>query len=251
MEGDTVTAWHRWVANGRRKRRRTVEAHSGPSRQAACVVVCPGHGRRFPESARSLLPHHGCVMVCKLQHKPPSSHHSPARRRPCPCPSLHNRTSSGSLVSWSSVGHAPRRHTALLLKRWSPSHASAISSTRVRHSPCPHARPVRLLSSLFLCAPCFLAVRPPSLPPPCLSQTPEAELQPAMHPSNYAHWSLTTARDLTLEAARDASNSRKSSTRMLPSGQLKKLLDSRSEREVLEGLRRVVTVCWTPALVPR
>ena len=64
-----------------------------------------------------------------------------------------------------------------------------------------------------------------------------------MHPSNYAHWSLTTARDLTLEAARDAANIRnKTSTKMPPSGQLKKLLDSRSERDVLEGLRRVITV---------
>ncbi|KAF2688190.1 ARM repeat-containing protein [Lentithecium fluviatile CBS 122367] len=65
-----------------------------------------------------------------------------------------------------------------------------------------------------------------------------------MHPSHFAHWSLSTARDLTLEAARDASNARKSSTRMLPSGQLKKLLDSRSERDVLEGLRRVVTMSY-------
>ncbi|KAF2645276.1 ARM repeat-containing protein, partial [Massarina eburnea CBS 473.64] len=55
---------------------------------------------------------------------------------------------------------------------------------------------------------------------------------------------IDTARDLTLEAARDASNARKTSTRMLPSGQLKKLLDSRSEREVLEGLRRVVTMSY-------
>ena len=67
-----------------------------------------------------------------------------------------------------------------------------------------------------------------------------------MHPSNFAHWSLSTARDLTLEAARDASNARKTSTRPLPSAQLKKLLDSRSERDVLEGLRRVVTVRATP-----
>ncbi|KAJ4301741.1 AP-3 complex subunit beta [Kalmusia sp. IMI 367209] len=65
-----------------------------------------------------------------------------------------------------------------------------------------------------------------------------------MHPSNYAHWSLTTARDLTLEAARDAANVRKTSTKMLPSGQLKKLLDSRSERDVVEGLRRVVTMSY-------
>ena len=67
-----------------------------------------------------------------------------------------------------------------------------------------------------------------------------------MHPSNFAHWSLSTARDLTLEAARDASNARRTPTRPLPSAQLKKLLDSRSERDVLEGLRRVVTVRATP-----
>ena len=72
-----------------------------------------------------------------------------------------------------------------------------------------------------------------------------------MHPSNFAHWSLSTARDLTLEAARDASNARKAPTRPLPSAQLKKLLDSRSERDVLEGLRRVVTVCHCPPALPR
>jgi hypothetical protein len=67
-----------------------------------------------------------------------------------------------------------------------------------------------------------------------------------MHPSNFAHWSFTTARDLTLEAARDASNVRRTSTKELPSGQLKKLLDSRSERDIIDGLRRVVTVGTTP-----
>ncbi|KAG9194629.1 hypothetical protein G6011_04664 [Alternaria panax] len=65
-----------------------------------------------------------------------------------------------------------------------------------------------------------------------------------MHPSNFAHWSLSAARDLTLEAARDASNVRRAPTKELPSGQLKKLLDSRSERDVLEGLRRVVTMTY-------
>ncbi|KAF2855858.1 ARM repeat-containing protein [Plenodomus tracheiphilus IPT5] len=65
-----------------------------------------------------------------------------------------------------------------------------------------------------------------------------------MHPSNFAHWSFSTARDLTLEAARDASNARRTTTKELPSGQLKKLLDSRSEREILEGLRRVVTMSY-------
>jgi hypothetical protein len=70
-----------------------------------------------------------------------------------------------------------------------------------------------------------------------------------MHPSSFAHWSLSTARDLTLEAARDASNVRRAPTKELPSGQLKKLLDSRTERDVLEGLRRVVTVGY-PAPQP-
>lgn len=58
------------------------------------------------------------------------------------------------------------------------------------------------------------------------------------------HTSLTgsTARDLTLEAARDASALRKPSTHLMPIPQLKKLLDSRNEREVLEGLRRVIAV---------
>lgn len=53
---------------------------------------------------------------------------------------------------------------------------------------------------------------------------------------------LETARDLTLEAARDASYIRKTSTRVLPAAQLKKLLDSRSDRDVLEGLRKVITM---------
>lgn len=55
---------------------------------------------------------------------------------------------------------------------------------------------------------------------------------------------LETARDLTLDAARDAGSARKTSARILPSGQLKKLLDSRAERDVLEGLRRVVTMSY-------
>ena len=65
-----------------------------------------------------------------------------------------------------------------------------------------------------------------------------------MHPSAFAHWSLSAARDLTLEAARDASSARKPQQRDLPSAQLKKLLDSRSERHVLDGLRRVVTMSY-------
>ncbi|KAL5117910.1 AP-3 complex subunit beta [Pleosporales sp. CAS-2024a] len=55
---------------------------------------------------------------------------------------------------------------------------------------------------------------------------------------------LETARDLTLEAATHASNVRRAPARELPAGQLKKLLDSRAEREVLDGLRRVVTMSY-------
>lgn len=53
---------------------------------------------------------------------------------------------------------------------------------------------------------------------------------------------LTTmpARDLTLDAAKEA-GSRKS-TKPLPAQQIKKLLDSRSERDVLDGLRRVISM---------
>ncbi|KAI5363257.1 Putative clathrin/coatomer adaptor, adaptin-like, armadillo-like helical, AP complex subunit beta [Septoria linicola] len=49
-----------------------------------------------------------------------------------------------------------------------------------------------------------------------------------------------TARDLTLEAARDAGPRR--SVKALPAAQIKKMLDSRHEREVLDGLRRVVAM---------
>lgn len=52
---------------------------------------------------------------------------------------------------------------------------------------------------------------------------------------------LWIARDLTLEAARDAGAGRRS-VKQMPPAQIKKLLDSRNEREVLEGLRRVIEV---------
>ncbi|KAH9807821.1 AP-3 complex subunit beta-1 [Teratosphaeria destructans] len=51
---------------------------------------------------------------------------------------------------------------------------------------------------------------------------------------------LETARDLTLEAARDVGP--RKSTRPLPALHIKKLLDSRNEREVLDGLRRVIAM---------
>ncbi|KAI9821753.1 MAG: AP-3 complex subunit beta [Pycnora praestabilis] len=56
------------------------------------------------------------------------------------------------------------------------------------------------------------------------------------------------ARDLTLEAAQSAGSTRglRSSTtvRNLPVAQLKKLLDSRNDREVLEGLRKVISMMY-------
>ncbi|KAF2672186.1 ARM repeat-containing protein [Microthyrium microscopicum] len=56
---------------------------------------------------------------------------------------------------------------------------------------------------------------------------------------------VETARDLTLEAARDAAASRRTVSRPLPPAALKKLLDSRREAEVLDGLRRVMALFYS------
>ena len=57
---------------------------------------------------------------------------------------------------------------------------------------------------------------------------------------------LGPARDLTLEAAQSAGSGRILSTRGaprdVPFAQVKKLLDSRHDRELLEGLRKVIAV---------
>jgi AP-3 complex subunit beta len=55
---------------------------------------------------------------------------------------------------------------------------------------------------------------------------------------------LDLARDLTVEAAQAVSTSRisKSSSKTIPFIKLKALLDSRSDRDILEGLRKVVSV---------
>lgn len=58
---------------------------------------------------------------------------------------------------------------------------------------------------------------------------------------------LEAARELTLEASRDASSARKP-LRPLPPSQIQKLLDSRSERDVLDGLRRVIAMQYTSPL---
>lgn len=49
------------------------------------------------------------------------------------------------------------------------------------------------------------------------------------------------ARELTLDAAQSARSS-KSTSKPLPAAQVKKLLDSRNDREVLDGLRKVISV---------
>ncbi|KAI1209819.1 ARM repeat-containing protein [Annulohypoxylon truncatum] len=54
---------------------------------------------------------------------------------------------------------------------------------------------------------------------------------------------LESARELTLDAAQAARSSR-STTRTLPVPQIKKLLDSRNDREVLDGLRRVISMMY-------
>lgn len=50
------------------------------------------------------------------------------------------------------------------------------------------------------------------------------------------------ARDLTIDAAQAARSSR-TTQKSLSTAQIRKLLDSRNEREVLDGLRKVITVC--------
>lgn len=55
------------------------------------------------------------------------------------------------------------------------------------------------------------------------------------------------ARDLTLEAARDASVARKT-RRQIPPAQLRTLLESRKEGEVIDGLRRVLAVCYSTSI---
>ncbi|KAG4428280.1 hypothetical protein IFR05_016236 [Cadophora sp. M221] len=54
---------------------------------------------------------------------------------------------------------------------------------------------------------------------------------------------LESARELTLDAAQSARSSR-SSVKTLPAAQIKKLLDSRNEREVLDGLRKVISMMY-------
>ncbi|KAI1095035.1 ARM repeat-containing protein [Rostrohypoxylon terebratum] len=54
---------------------------------------------------------------------------------------------------------------------------------------------------------------------------------------------LESARELTLDAAQAARSSR-STARTLPVPHLKKLLDSRNDREVLDGLRRVISMMY-------
>lgn len=55
---------------------------------------------------------------------------------------------------------------------------------------------------------------------------------------------VAIARELTLDAAQSARSSRGTGDlRSLPPQQIKKLLDSRHDREVLEGLRKVISVC--------
>lgn len=55
---------------------------------------------------------------------------------------------------------------------------------------------------------------------------------------------FSAARELTLDAAQAARSSRTSTVRALPTAALKKLLDSRNERDVLDGLRRVISMMY-------
>lgn len=62
-----------------------------------------------------------------------------------------------------------------------------------------------------------------------------------------------TARELTLEVAQSASTSKGSRSRStlgnVSFSQLKKLLDSRNDREILDGMRKVISVGEHPHVV--
>ncbi|OIW28604.1 ARM repeat-containing protein [Coniochaeta ligniaria NRRL 30616] len=55
---------------------------------------------------------------------------------------------------------------------------------------------------------------------------------------------LESARELTLDAASAARSSSRGVSKPLDRGQIKKLLDSRNEREVLDGLRRIISMMY-------
>ncbi|KAK7956572.1 uncharacterized protein PG986_005794 [Apiospora aurea] len=55
---------------------------------------------------------------------------------------------------------------------------------------------------------------------------------------------LESARELTLDAAQAARSSTRTATKSLPTAHLKKLLDSRNEREIQDGLRRVTAMMY-------
>ncbi|CEJ90268.1 Putative AP-3 complex subunit beta-2 [[Torrubiella] hemipterigena] len=55
---------------------------------------------------------------------------------------------------------------------------------------------------------------------------------------------METARELTLDAAQATRNMRPGSTKLLDRNQMRKLLDSRSDRDILDGLRRVTGMMY-------
>lgn len=71
-------------------------------------------------------------------------------------------------------------------------------------------------------------------------ETGTVPLDSSDHSNEICGLTQDTARDLTLEAARDATP--RVSSRPMTTLQIKKLLDSRHERDVLDGLRRVIAL---------
>lgn len=78
-----------------------------------------------------------------------------------------------------------------------------------------------------------------------------------MDPSWFLHAEPYLVRDLTVEAAQAVGLSKSlrgggSTSRSIPFAKLKALLDSRSDRDILEGLKKVVSVRFNipPSLPP-
>ena len=81
----------------------------------------------------------------------------------------------------------------------------------------------------------------------CFDGSTQTKIHPELNMESISRISslLESARELTLDAAAAARSSRSSSSKPVDRNQVKKLLDSRNEREVLDGLRRVISVCRT------
>ncbi|EGY16751.1 beta adaptin, partial [Verticillium dahliae VdLs.17] len=142
---------------------------------------------------------------------------------------------------------APHLHKAATFTRLPPSPAATLAScfasclARLPRSSMTDAGAARHSCQPHHQAPLASVNLTPHHPPPPTPPAPSsaAEMESIARISDL----LESARELTLDAASAARSSRASS-RPLDRNQIKKLLDSRNDREILEGLRRVISMMY-------